>query len=272
MTETEKKAVGRYLDWHTGILLETDGKMGIYRKENGKLIYKEKADSEDGYLGMYLFLMGKYLEKTENTDLPEYWKKGISLALKKIQSLMQDGITQVSEENTTVYLMDNLEVWKGMYELELAGMEDTQAISEIRKKIQGQIEKTFWDDANQRWRIIGNSDLYHLAEFYPDGVAQIYPLIYEFPVKEKKKQKVLYDQFTERFQWQKLNKKRTGFLWAITGMAAAQMGDINNLVELIENYETEYYKERKYPLYTGEAGWICMECGKLYELYERKRK
>lgn len=31
---------------------------------------------------MYLFLMGKYLEKTESTDLPEYWKKGISLALK----------------------------------------------------------------------------------------------------------------------------------------------------------------------------------------------
>ena len=60
ITETEKKAVGRYLDWHTGILLETDGKMGIYRKESGKLIYKEKADSEDGYLGMYLFLMGKY--------------------------------------------------------------------------------------------------------------------------------------------------------------------------------------------------------------------
>ena len=91
ITETEKKAVGRYLDWHTGILLETDGKMGIYRKESGKLIYKEKADSEDGYLGMYLFLMGKYLEKTESTDLPQYWKKGISLALKKIQSLMQDG-------------------------------------------------------------------------------------------------------------------------------------------------------------------------------------
>lgn len=108
--------------------------MGIYRKEGGELIYKEKADSEDGYLGMYLFLMGKYLEKTESTDLPESWKNGISLALKKIQSLMQDGITQVSEENTTVYLMDNLEVWKGLYELELAGLEDTQAISEIRKR------------------------------------------------------------------------------------------------------------------------------------------
>ena len=75
MTETEQKAVGRYLDWHTGILLETDGKMGIYRKESGKLVYKEKADSEDGYLGMYLFLMGKYLEKTGSTDLPEKWNQ-----------------------------------------------------------------------------------------------------------------------------------------------------------------------------------------------------
>ena len=34
ITETEKKAVGRYLDWHIGILLETDGKMGIYRKKS----------------------------------------------------------------------------------------------------------------------------------------------------------------------------------------------------------------------------------------------
>ena len=142
----------------------------------------------------------------------------------------------------------------------------------MRKKIQGQIEKLFWDDENQKWRIIGNSDLYHQKEFYPDGVAQIYPLIYEFSVKEKKKQKILYDQFTERFQWQKLNKKRSGFLWAMTGMAAAQMGDINNLVELIRNYETEYCENRKYPLYTGEAGWICMECEKLYGLYERKIK
>lgn len=61
-------------------------------------------------------------------------------------------------------------------------------------------------------------------------------------------------------------------MWAMTGMAAAQMRDINNLVELVGNYETEYCKKRKYPLYTGEAGWICMECEKLYGLYERKIK
>ena len=57
----------------------------------------------------------------------------------------------------------------------------------------------------------------------------------------------------------------------MTGMAAAQMGDINNLLELIRNYVTEYCENRKYPLYTGEAGWICMECEKLYSLYEKNK-
>ena len=271
ITEAEKKAAGRYLDWHTGMLLETDGKMGIYRKEGEKLIYKEKADSEDGYLGMYLFLMGKYLEKTESTDLPDTWKKGIRLALKKIQSLMQDGSTQVSEENTTAYLMDNLEVWKGLYKLEQAGLEeDAQLIRALREQLQAQIEKTFWNDKNHKWRIIRNSDLYDPTAFYPDGVAQIYPLIYGFPAKEKRMQKKLYDQFTETFQWQTLDKKSRKFLWTMTGMAAAQVGDIPRLMELLRNYTTEYGEERKYPLYTGEAGWICMECEKLYELYERK--
>ena len=270
ITETEKKAVGRYLDWHTGILLETDGKMGIYRKESGKLIYKEKADSEDGYLGMYLFLMGEYLEKTESTDLSEDWEKGIRLALKKLQSLMQDGITQVSEENTTAYLMDNLEVWKGLYQLEQTGVEDARLIRALREKLQKQIEITFWDAENQKWRISRSSEAYDPTEFYPDGVAQVYPLIYGFPIREKKKQKVLYNQFTETFQWQELSKENRTFLWTMTGMAAAQVEDIKRLMELLRNYKTEYSEKRKYPLYTGEAGWICMECEKLYELYERK--
>ena len=149
--------------------------------------YKEKADSEGRYLGMYFFY-GKYLEKKDRKYRPAgKLGKGNQPCIKKIQSLMQDGITQVSEENTTVYLMDNLEVWKGLYELEHAGLKDVQAIREMRKKLQAQIEKLFWDDANQRWRIIENSDLYHQKEFYPDGVAQIYPLIYEFRKRRKSK-------------------------------------------------------------------------------------
>ena len=83
--------------------------------------------------------------------------------------------------------------------MEQAGLEDVQAISEMRNKLQEQIEKVFWDDANQRWRIIENSDLYHQKEFYPDGVAQIYPLIYESPVKEKKSKRYYMSSLRKSF-------------------------------------------------------------------------
>ena len=266
MSETEKNAVSRYLNWHTKMLLETDGKMGIYRKERQELVYVEKADSEDGYLGMYLFLMGEYLKKTGDTESLESWQEGIHLALDKIQSLMQDGTIQVSTENTTIYLMDNLEVWKGLSALEAADimqddMRQTQVITEMRENLQKQIEAVFWDEKNQRWRIMRDSDHYNPEKFYPDGIAQVYPLICGFKVKEKKAQKALYNQFTEKFQWQEMNKTRKGFAWTITGMAAVQVRDNKHLIELIKNYETEFHKNRKYPLYTGEAGWICREIG-----------
>ena len=161
MTETEKKLLADIWTGIPGFCWKQMEKWESTGKRVGNLFIKKKADSEDGYLGMYLFLMGKYLKRQKLQTCRNTGKKGISLALKKIQSLMQDGITQVSEENTTAYLMDNLEVWRGLYELELARLKDMQAISEMRKKIQAQIEKTFWDDANQRWRIIRSSDLYH---------------------------------------------------------------------------------------------------------------
>lgn len=266
MSETEKNAVSRYLNWHTKMLLETDGKMGIYRKEGQELVYVGKADSEDGYLGMYLLLMGEYLKKTGDTESLESWQEGIHLALNKIQSLMRDGTTQVSTENTTIYLMDNLEVWKGLLALEAADimqddMRQTQVITEMRENLQKQIEAVFWDEKNQRWRIMRDSDHYNPEKFYPYGIAQVYPLIYGFKVKEKKAQKELYNQFTEKFQWQEMNKTRKGFAWTITGMAAVQVRDNKHLIELIKNYETEFHKNRKYPLYTGEAGWICREIG-----------
>lgn len=266
MSETEKNAVSRYLNWHTKMLLETDGKMGIYRKEGQELVYVGKADSEDGYLGMYLLLIGEYLKKTGDTESLESWQEGIHLALNKIQSLMRDGTTQVSTENTTIYLMDNLEVWKGLLALEAADimqddMTQTQVVTEMRENLQKQIEAVFWNEKNQRWRIMRDSDHYNPEKFYPDGIAQVYPLICGFKVKEKKAQKELYNQFTEKFQWQEMNKTRKGFAWTITGMAAVQVRDNKHLIELIKNYETEFHKNRKYPLYTGEAGWICREIG-----------
>ena len=108
-----KKLLAEYLDWHTGVFTETDGKMGIYRKEGGNLFIKKKADSKTDILVCTFFLWENIWKRQK---VQTCWNPGKmnQPCIKKIQSLMQDGITQVSEENATVYLMDNLEVWKGL--------------------------------------------------------------------------------------------------------------------------------------------------------------
>ena len=54
-----------------------------HRKNAMKLIYKEKADSEDGYLGMYLFLMGKISGKDRKCRFAGILEKGTQPCIKK---------------------------------------------------------------------------------------------------------------------------------------------------------------------------------------------
>ena len=266
VSQEELTAVSRYLNWHTEKLLETEGKMGIYQIKDREIIRTETADSEDAYLGLYLQLMGRYLKITGSADQLVSWEDGVDLALRRIRILRKEGTMQVSEENPTVYLMDNLEVWRGLYEFENSGFADDKDIKLLRQQLEERIQEVFWDKNRQKWKITIDNDNYDKTVLYPDGIAQIYPLIYEFPTD--KEQKLLYQEFCENFKWQELNKDCNGFAWTMTGMAASVVRDSENLQTLIENYEITYKSDRKYPLYTGEAGWICQECEKLYQMYE----
>lgn len=270
----ELEAVRRYLEWHTRILIETDGKMGIYRKQDDNLLYVEKADSVDAYLGVYLELLGNYLRMAGTDEGLDEWTDGVQLAIEKLQILTVDGVAQVSEENTTRYLMDNLEVWKGLKTLETClsdgGVSFEKTLNDKTKKIisimcgrsEKKISEVFWSEKRQKWRIIAENDSFDEYEFYPDGIAQIFPLIVGFRSQDDKGQKRLYREFTEKFNWQSMNNKT--FVWANIGMAAAEVKDGKGLKRFIKGYEETYSFSRKYPLYTGEAGWICRECAMLY--------
>ena len=270
VSQKEYIAVRRYLDWHTKELLKTEGRMGIYQKTEKGIVRVGKADSEDGYLGVYLELLGRYLQETGYADQLENWEEGAALAVERIRFLMKDGTTQVSPENPTVYLMDNLDVWKGLYEFEKSGFAADLPVSRLRSCMEEKIQDVFWNEETHMWRINKENNNYDNRQFYPDGVAQIYPLIRDFPVT--KEQKKSYGEFTEEFRWQELNKYRDGFAWTMTGMAAAAAQDAPNLEKMLKNYESTYRYERDYPLYTGEAGWVCLECESLYQMVANRWK
>lgn len=268
-TETDvQAAVFRYLDWHTALLISTGGEMGSYRKDGETLVRTQDADSVDAYLGVYLELMGRYVQAFPGEVLPENWKTGSLLALEQLERLMPDGVAQVSEENKAQYFMDNVEVWKGLLEFE-KGME-AQAARALRQQLQGCIPEVFWNEETQTWRVLAGDDGFDRLDFYPDGIAQVYPLIYGFPEDGAAGG---YQRFCEQFSWQSVSdaERPSDFLWTMTGMAAAKTGDWERLETFLKNYQREFALSREYPLYTAEAGWICRECGALYREYERQK-
>jgi len=267
--EREISAVSRYLNRHTEILLDSDGAVGVYEEKGDTLVRTDKGDSEDAYLGVYLELLGKYLLTVGGTEELYSWEEGLRTAVDALESLTEDGLTKVSAANDTKYLMDNLEAWKGLATAE-DGLDalfgDSAALSDVRERIgnmrrlmEERITEAFWDKKEKRWMVIEGVSS-PAEEFYPDWVAQIYPLIYEFPVKSRSAQRRLYHDFSEEFSWETVEKDPTEFVWAMVGMGAAQTGDAKKLEDFLQSYEEAFSSDRSYPLYTGEAGWVCREC------------
>lgn len=278
--DAEIDAVRRYLNWHTKLLLESEGLMGTYRKKGESLARTDKADSVDAYLGVYLELLGRYLLTSESTDGLIGWKEGIHLAMDTLWELTVGGLTCVSYENDTKYLMDNLEVWKGLTVLEecfhsrVLYTEDIRELSEVRiradtlrARMEVRIPEEFWNSRGQKWLVMAGDYGFDSTKFYPDGIAQVYPLIFDFPVNDRQSQRELYQAFTDNLHWQSIPRDGTHFVWAMAGMAAVRTKDVINLRTFLEEYDSMYADARKYPLYTGEAGWVCRNCAGLYRIY-----
>ncbi len=275
--EEDIMCVRKYLNWHTARLIESGGIAGVYRYADSELIRLGKADSVDAYLGTYLELMGNYIRLCEGADGLERWEEGISLAVKTLRKLTAGSLTAVSFNNSTQYLMDNLEVWKGLCALEScfkSGLIPENSLAQtgkaaemLRKGLESTIPKAFWDAEHGRWCVTADASGFDGGAFYPDGIAQVYPLIFAFPVEDSEAQAELYRIFTEKFAWQDMDSGSRTFIWAMTSLAAAQAGDTDTLKHFLKNYEAKAGKDRSYPLYTGEAGWVCRGGAALYGIY-----
>lgn len=276
VSDAELRSVRRYLNWHTEQLLTSDGQMGTYRKQGSTFVQTGKADSVDAYLGVYLELLGRYLEITQSAEGLRSWRDGVRMAVDTLLELNEGGLTAVSRENDTKYLMDNLEVWKGLCTLEngLRTLQDSRELSalrtqadNLRMQMEAEFPRAFWNEAAGKWRVVAGSDQFDPDSFYPYGIAQIYPLIFGYPTGGVQAQEELYRTFIRSFRWQTIQTDEKNFVWAMAGMAAVQTGDTETLDSFLKTYESIFAANRKYPLYTGEAGWVCRNCAGLHRLY-----
>lgn len=176
------------------------------------------ADADDSQLALWMRLL-----QTDTGELQTNpaWIKSAALSEASLARLLQPsrGIYVVSPVYLHGLFMDNLEVWS--YKAGATQPSQTVAANKLARSIQ----TTFWDDVNRRY--MTSTQLEQQAEkrvFYPDYVAQIFPLLVGF-AHPKIDSRAVYKRWMvdHRSDW--LRQSETDYPWGIVAVLALREKD-----------------------------------------------
>jgi hypothetical protein len=175
------------------------------------------ADADDSLLALWL----KFME-----TMPAELKR--NPAWKKSQLAAKETLARLVDPRWHVYLvspvyqhglfMDNLEVWS--YAPARAAAEGAKLPS-----LSQSIQNVFWDAEGKRYLVStqpGQKTTNHA--FYPDAVAQIFPLLVNFP-HIPGGQRAWYRKWIKEHRGEWLEQVKTDFAWGLVALVAWKQGD-----------------------------------------------
>ena len=149
------------------------------------------------------------------------WTKSYEISKASLAHLYQPsrGIYMVSPVVLHGLFMDNLEVWSRMVHLK---QPQQRADSD---KLARAIHDTFWDPVNKRFLV--STQLEQRAQtpaFYPDHVAQIFPLMFDFPLLPANARSYYRSWMaTHRAEW--LAQGEADYPWGLLAVLALRQND-----------------------------------------------
>ncbi|MBN2879414.1 MAG: hypothetical protein JXN65_07270 [Clostridia bacterium] len=283
------KTAEKYFDWYFGHM-NHDGTIYDYEisLRNGEIqseISKESYDSADSYAAFFLAALWNYAESGGSREYliskQQYILRIIDLMLSLID---EDGFSRVSETNHTKYLMDNCEVswglscadkllgqvflnqydfWSDEY---WAMMRSIVDVKRARFALNDAINEKLWNMDENRYEVGLSSNGAYLeaegwAEFYPDAVAQLFPIVFGVIDAKGDRAQQLYSRFSDQYQWEMLSHKNDGhsrFYWGIIAYCGAMMGDDEKVNEYIGNFKKNVLPDFKYPAYNADVAWTLL--------------
>lgn len=278
-------AVTEYLNWYIKEYTEHGGVMENHRDYGSGLEGTGSYDSIDSYTAVMLVLLGKYCEKGGDPEDISNFEEGIALAYQVLDGLTEDGLARVSHDNGVKYLMDNVEV-HAAYKM---GVQFLKVVSErnlwdeaeywaeqftrSEKDSDDAIIDKLWDEESARF-LIGLSEhgneIQAGSDFYPDWLAQIHPIAWEFDELEAETE-ILYDEFCEVYEWESEDFIDEEGFWPELAYIAGRIGDIDRVASFLNSYQITIKRKRAYPYHVGSAGWNLRACGELLRLYEESK-
>jgi hypothetical protein len=180
------------------------------------------ADADDAVLALWLRLLDTMPHQRDANPVLRKSYSASQVALRRLLDPKR-GIYLVSPVYQHGLLMDNLEVlsWHLPAASRQAGGRQQTA-----KQLSANIQKVFWDSGTSAFLVSTQPEQREMAPaFYPDSVAQVLPLLFDFKVPGLASS-VHYRNWmrTHRATW--LNQSKQDFSWGLLAIIALRAGDI----------------------------------------------
>lgn len=188
------------------------------RGADGKWASCKTADADDSLLAIWMRLLETM--PVQLRTIPA-WTKSHSISEASLDHLYQPsrGIFMVSPVYLHGLFMDNLEVWS------LKTRSKIPARAAAAGKLEKSINDTFWDPVKKSYLVSTQFEQKAQAEaFYPDQVAQVFPLLVDFPVPGGNSHAYYGKWMTaHRAQW--LRQGDADYPWGLLAVLAIRQGD-----------------------------------------------
>lgn len=210
-------------------LQRADGSFDRFRLQDGEYFPYARADADDATLALWMELLVTF---APSDALPSRWERSFSKASRNLERLRdkRTGVYQISKTIPVALLMDNVEVYSA---LKAAAKYYARAGKPLKgKKFDGQAKKlkksiisVFWQSgrgfrASTQDRS-GN-------DFYPDQVAQLFPLLEGIESPEGSNQ-LVYASWMTKYRKSWVQQASLDFPWGIVALAADKMGDVKTV-------------------------------------------
>lgn len=248
--------VERYLDWYL-THLNPDGTIHDFHVVNDRLIGAGSADSTDSYAATFLSLVNGWFQAGGNPT----WVTANMPQLKSIEGAIlavtdRDGLTWAKPYYPYKLLMDNCEVYQGWRDwaevLNRIGRNDEAKVASQRAdRLLASIHRFRSPDGSWAWALsrIGLRLDSYPGRFYPDGVAQLFPIL--FGLTDSPAGYLAFRQAHP--QWWQL--RTTDFPWMLVVQVAKLSNDTTAVTAALTQAERDFPTQR-WPWFINESAWV----------------
>lgn len=176
------------------------------------------ADADDSLLALWMKLLETMPAQLQKNPV---WMKSYQTSKTSLERLLQPsrGIYMVSPVYLHGLFMDNLEVWSLKVHLKQPRQ---QAEAD---KLARAIHDTFWEPVNKRFLV--STQLEQRTQkpaFYPDHVAQIFPLLVDFPLLPQDA-RLYYRNWMRLHRADWLSQGKADYPWGLLAVLALRQND-----------------------------------------------